>query len=257
MDHRTAFVTGASSGIGWALARKLGLLGVEVALAARREDRLRQLEATIVSDGGRARVYPVDVADAAAAIAALRRADDEMDGIDLVVANAGLGQSRFGDELTWVDCQPILRVNVEGAVATLTAILDRMVTRRRGHLVGVSSLAQVRGLPARALYSGSKAFLSTFLEGLRVDLKHTGITVTDVRPGFVETPLTDQNSFPMPWIMSVDAAVDAIVRGIERRSKVVSFPWQLAALAGGARLIPRSVYDALAGHVRGWGKPTS
>jgi short-subunit dehydrogenase len=250
MKYRTAFVTGASSGIGWELARRLALLGTEVAIAARREDRLRDLQKVIEGEGGHARVYPLDVGDTALTVATIRRADEDMRGLDLLVANAGMGQSRAADELGWSDCEPILRVNVAGAVATLMAILERMVARRRGHLVGVSSLAQVRGLPANALYSGSKAFLSTFLEGLRVDLQGSGVVVTDVRPGFVNTPLTAKNSFPMPWMMSVQAAVEVIVGGIESGAKVISFPWQLAALAGGARFVPRALYDALATRVK-------
>ncbi len=250
MEYRTAFVTGASSGIGSALARHLAGMGLEIGLAARREERLRELAANICADGGRARVYPLDVADTGATVLTLERADDEMGGLDLVVANAGLGQPRFGDELAWPDCEPMVRVNVAGAVATLTAILPRMVARRRGHLVGISSLAQYRALPANAVYSASKAFLSTFLEGLRIDLKSANVAVTDVRPGFVETSFVQSNQFPMPWMMSKEEAACHIARGIERRAKVVAFPWQLATAAASTRLLPASLYEAIAGRMR-------
>src|SRR5690606_13650507 len=140
-DVRTAFITGASSGIGAALAKLLASEGVEVALAARRIEALEAVAAEIESEGGRARVCPVDVGDPAAVRAVIRDADEAMGGLDLVVANAGLGKTRWSGKLTWADCAPMLQVNVIGATATLIAILDRMVERKHGHLVGISSLA--------------------------------------------------------------------------------------------------------------------
>jgi len=150
-----------------------------------------------------------------------------------------------------VDCEPTLRVNVEGAVATLVAIVDRMVARGHGHLVGISSLAQYRGLPRNAIYSASKAFLSTFLEGLRVDLRGTGVSVTDVRPGFVRTPLTDKNDHPMPFMVEAEDAAAIVWRGIRRREPVVAFPWQLATVVRSANLLPASLYDHAVTRTRG------
>jgi short-subunit dehydrogenase len=243
MRVRTALVTGASSGIGMALARRMALEGVEVALVARREKLLRDLCDEISKGGGKARIFTLDVADPEATVATLQRADDEMQGIDVVVANAGIGNAKWGGGLSWDDCREVISVNVRGAVATLTALLRRMVDRKRGHLVGISSLAQYRGLPNNAVYGASKAFLSTFLESLRIDLSSTGVSVTDVRPGFVQTPMTDQQDFDRPFLMQPDEAAEVIVRGIEKRDPVVEFPWQLAALARSSRLLTRSVYD--------------
>jgi short-subunit dehydrogenase len=243
MRARTALVTGASSGIGMALARRLAVEGAEVALAARREKPLVDLCREISDAGGKARVVVLDVADPKATIATLERADDDMQGIDLVVANAGVGKARWGGGLSWDDCGEILSVNVLGAVATFTALLARMVARKRGHLVGISSLAQYRGLPNNAVYGASKAFLSTFMESLRIDLRGTGVSVTDVRPWFVRTPMTDQQDFDRPFLMQADDAAGVIVRGIEKRLPVVEFPWQLAAIARSSRLLPVSVWD--------------
>jgi len=243
MDYRTAFVTGAPSGIGLELSKRLAKEGIEVAIAARREDELRKLEREIVEQGGRARVYPLDVADPHVTTRTLERADDEMGGIDLVVANAGVGNHRWSGKLTYEDCAPILAVNIHGAVATLTALLPRMVERKRGHLVGVSSLAQYRGMPYSAAYSASKAFLSHFLEAMRVDLRATPVAITDVRPGFVRTPMTAPSTFPMPFLIDVDRAVDAIVSGIHSRAPIVAFPWQLATIMRAGTLMPTTVYD--------------
>src|SRR3954466_4139303 len=129
MDYRTAFITGASSGIGRALASRLAAAGGEVAIAARREDKLRDVERAIVQAGGRPRVYVCDVADAESTRATLERADTEMGGLDLVIANAGVSMHRWSGKLTWQHCAPLVRVNVEGALATLLVVLPRMVER--------------------------------------------------------------------------------------------------------------------------------
>ncbi|HKQ68490.1 MAG TPA: SDR family NAD(P)-dependent oxidoreductase, partial [Polyangiaceae bacterium] len=160
MSYRTAFVTGASSGIGRELARRLARHGTWVGIAARRSDELERLEREIAQAGGRARIYPLDVADVEATQRTMSRADTEMNGVELVIANAGVSNHRWAGVLTYGDCADIIAVNVQGAVATLTALLPTMVERKRGHLVGISSLAQYRGLPSGAAYSASKAFLS-------------------------------------------------------------------------------------------------
>lgn len=243
---RIAWISGASSGIGAELARQLAARGTKVVLSARRRELLEEVAASIRAAGGRARVEPLDVSDPEATVEALRRLDDELGGIDLVIANAGVGNSRRAVELGWEDCAPTIAINVDGAVASLLALLPRMVERGHGHLVGISSLAGYRGMPASAAYSASKAFLITFLESLRVDLRGTGVFVTDVRPGFVRTPMTDANRFHMPFLMDVRDAAARVVDGIERRKAVVTFPWRLAALAQLARFVPTWLWDRLA-----------
>jgi short-subunit dehydrogenase len=244
MRYRTAAVTGASSGVGRSLAKELCRRGVEVALLARRGAELAALQAEIEASGGRARAYELDVRDTAATAATLLRADDELGGIDLVVANAGVSGHRWGGALRYEDCDDIIAVNVKGAVATLTALLPRMVERDAGHLVGVSSLAQYRGVPSSAAYSASKAFLSTFLEALRVDLLNSNVAVTDVRPGFIDTPMTAGSTFPQPFLIQLPEAVDAIISGIEKKQRVVAFPWPLATLARVGTLLPAPLYEA-------------
>lgn len=251
MTFRTAFITGASSGIGAALATRLAAHGVEVALAARRAPELEALAAEISRAGGRARVFVLDVSDPAAVERTLHAADDALGGIDLVVANAGVGQQRWAGKLTFADCAPTIDVNVTGAVATLVALLPRMVERGRGHLCGISSLAQYRGMPRSAAYSASKAFLSTFLEGLRVDLRSTPVRVTDVRPGFVKTPILDGADHPIPFLVEVDRAAEIIHRALDAEDAVVAFPWQLATLVRSSRILPPAIWDRVATRARG------
>jgi short-subunit dehydrogenase len=242
VEIRTALVTGASSGIGAALSRHLARQGVAVALVARREESLRALADEIQAAGGTASVHAVDVADPQATIAAVQAADDALGGLDLVVANAGVGTSRWSGKLGWDDVSGVLGVNVIGATATLCAVLPRMVERKRGHLVGVSSIAGLRGIPKLAAYCGSKAYLSTFLEGLRVDLRRTGVAVTDVRPGYVRTAMTADNA-SMAFVITAEDAAARIWKAVRARRGVVTFPLPMAA---GARLLsamPNALFD--------------
>ena len=249
-SYRTALVTGASSGIGAALAMRLAREGTEVVLAARRRDALASIAETIEAAGGKARIEVMDVSDGAATAAAVRRLDDALGGLELVVANAGVGGMRWSGALSFEDCAPMLDVNVTGTLATLTAVLDRMVSRGHGHLVGVTSMAAVRGLPHNALYSATKAFTSTFLESLRVDLAGTGVAVTEVRPGYVRTPMTDALDVPKPFMVEPEEAAEVIARGIARRDALVAFPWAMATLTRSVGWLPVPLYDRAARIVR-------
>lgn len=250
-DYKTAFITGASSGLGYGLAKRLASSGVHVIAAARREDRLRALREEVASAGGKLDVHVHDVVDAPGTDALIKRVDDAVGGLDLVIANAGVARHRWSGKLQLEDVAPIVAVNVLGAVATLTSVLPRMVERKRGHVVGISSLAQYRGFPRNATYCATKAFLSTFMEGMRADLHGTGVSVTDVRPGFVRTEMTASNKFPMPFLMDLEDAIDAIVAGLVKRENIIAFPWQLAAIARSSTLLPAYVYDRAVTRVRG------
>jgi len=250
LGYDSALVTGASSGIGAALAQKLGEAGVEVVLAARRVEITEELAERIRRRGGRARALRLDVAQPDEAARAIRSLDEELGGLDLVVANAGVSGLRWSGALAWEDCVEIIDVNVRGAIATLTAVLPRMVERRRGHVVGISSMAAYRGLPHNACYSASKAFLSTFLESLRIDLAGSGVAVTDVRPGFVRTAMAEKDRDPKPFMMDADRAAAHVYRAIARRAGVVAFPWPTAALVRSMASLPGPLYDRAARAVR-------
>ena len=243
MSERSALITGASSGIGAALAKLLASQGTEVVLAARREDALREHVEAITAAGGKARLEVLDVSDPERTEARVRELDGEL-GFDLVVANAGTGGSCWAGKLEWSKVEKVIAVNVSGAVATLTGVLPGMVERGRGHLVGVSSIAGYRGLPKSAAYCASKAFLTVFLESLRIDLHNTGVTVTDVRPGFVETPMT-ANMGKLPFLVDADQAARTIAKGIARKRAVVSFPAPMAAVGRMLPGIPRVIYEPI------------
>ncbi len=247
MSYRTALVTGATSGLGRGLALHYARRGTTVYATGRREERLQALAQEV---GENLRPVVMDVTRTEETVEAIRRIDSECGGLDLVIANAGIGGQCPIGKLTWERVKPVVDTNVAGALATLTAVLPRMVERNRGHLVGISSLASFRGLPGSAAYSASKAALAVFLESLRVDLKGTDVAVTTIHPGFVKTELTAKNRHPMPFLMELDDAVREMVHGIDGRKAVVTFPAPLAAAVRGAYHLPRPLYDLLAARLR-------
>jgi NAD(P)-dependent dehydrogenase (short-subunit alcohol dehydrogenase family) len=250
-----ALVTGASSGIGRALAARLARDGYAVALAARRAEALSRAAAEIDEDGGRALPLPTDVSLRASVQQAVQRCEAELGPIDLLVANAGVtARNRPGDP-DWVDdVERVLRTNYLGAVYATGAVLPGMLARRAGHLVGIGSVAGFRGLPRSAAYTASKAALANYFESLRIDLRGTGVAVTLIRPGYVRTPLTDRQDHPMPFMMDLDAAVERMMRAIRARRRSALFPRVWGGAAWISQLLPDVVYDWIGSKVpRGGG----
>lgn len=241
-----ALITGASSGIGSTLARRLAARGYEVHLAARRREVLEQSCEQIRALGGSARVFELDVSRPEEAHERVARRDAEVGGFELVVANAGIGgKSAPAARLDFADVRAVMETNLMGAIATLLPVIPGMVARKRGHLVGVSSLAAEIPLPSAVDYGTSKAAFSFFLESSAADLAPRGIDVTIVHPGFVRTPLTDKNDFEMPFMVELEDAARIIDEGIARKRRFVRFPFQLAWAIGAGRTLPRGVRDAL------------
>jgi NADP-dependent 3-hydroxy acid dehydrogenase YdfG len=242
VPYRTALVTGASSGLGRGLAAWFARRGVRVYAAARRFDRLEALRA---EEGERIVPVALDVRDAAATVACVETIDRECEGLDLVVANAGVAEDVPAGRLDWPLSQRTLLTNVVGAVATLSAALPGMVARGRGHLVGMSSMAAFRGLPRHAGYCASKAYLATWLESVRLDLQGTPIRVTSIHPGFVKSEMTARHKFRMLWLLETDDAVERMGRAIVRGKRVHRFPLPMSLLMRAARSIPDALYDRI------------
>ncbi|MBA3321329.1 MAG: SDR family NAD(P)-dependent oxidoreductase [Pyrinomonadaceae bacterium] len=244
-SRKTVFITGASSGIGWALAVELGRRGAAVALLARRAEALHELSREVEAVGGRALALPVDVRDAERLRAAVAEAENFFGKIDVLIANAGMGElspARGLDEKIVAD---VFGVNVLGAINSVAAVLPQMLERGGGHLVAISSLAAYRGFPGSGAYCASKAALSTFFESLRTELQGSGVAVTTIHPGFIDTPMTRGRNQPMPYLMTVDNGARMILRAIEQRRRTYAFPWQLAALSRLIKLMPDALYDRL------------
>ncbi len=246
MTPKTVFITGASSGIGRALAIEYARKGVRVAIVARRKKELDEVASTVGAKGGVAVPIVADVADAASVESALAEANDALGGLDMVIANAGAGCTTHATKLTVADVLRVVDVNVRGAFVTLVAALPYLLDRKRGHLVGVSSLAGRRGLPHAGPYSASKAALSTFLETLRLDLAGTGVRVTDVQPGFVDTDMSRATP-TRPFLWTAEKAAKEIVSELRHAPAVYAFPLPLSAVVSASRLLPDGVVSYVAG----------
>lgn len=225
--NQVAVITGASSGIGHAMARQLAAEGCKVGLVARRAEQLAALASTIEQAGGTAAWATADMTDRAATVAAIRDLAVRLGPIDLLVANAGVGAPTVIEpQINVGDVEKMLRVNVLGVVYCLEAVLPDMLQRGSGHIAAVSSLAAYTGMPGEWGYTASKAALNNLMNGLRVQLRGRGIAVTTLCPGFVLTPMTEVNDFKMPWVLEADAAARKMIKAIRRRKKVYNFPWQ-------------------------------
>lgn len=244
-------ITGASAGIGEALARELAARGHELALLARRGDLLDALSAELRARGSRVAVAACDVTDAAAVHAAVQKTEQELGGpFDLAVANAGVSIHVHASEFDLAAVEQIFRVNVLGLFYLFDAVMPSMLERRSGRFVGVASVAGHRGLPGAGPYSASKAAVQTFLESARIDLKPHGVGVTVVNPGFVETAMTKKNRFRMPFLMSAGDAAVIIADGIEQGRRVVEFPRPMSLLTRTLRLVPDALYERMMSRVR-------
>ncbi len=242
---RIAVITGASSGIGWALARALAAQGCKVGLVARRGEQLAALAAEIEQFGGIAAHAVGDVSERQQALDAIHEVAGRLGPVDLLVANAGVGAPTTVEPLNVGDVEKMFRVNVLGVVYSLEAVLPQMLERRSGHLAAVSSLAAYKGLPGESGYTASKAAVNVFMDGLRVQLRNKGVAVTTICPGFVKTPMTEVNEFKMPFLMSAERAAERIVAALERKRKVYNFPWQLAFMMKLSRWAPDWLLDRM------------
>jgi NAD(P)-dependent dehydrogenase (short-subunit alcohol dehydrogenase family) len=227
------WITGASSGIGEALAAELAARGARVAISARRADLLEQQAQRL----GMVPV-PLDVSDRAAVLAAAATVRGELGGIDVAILNA----ASYGrmDVTAW-DPDVFRRhvdVNLMGMIYSIEAVLPDMRRARSGTIVGTASVAGYRGFPSSQAYGPTKAAQINLLESLRIDLRPLGIAVTTVCPGFVRTDLTARNTFRMPWILEPDAAARRIADGLVRGKAEIVFPWQMMLAMKAARLVP-------------------
>ena len=246
LENKSVLITGASSGIGAFLARELATRGARVGLLARREEQLRELSGEIRRAGGRAAWAAADVTDGEALAAALAALDSELEGTDVVVANAGYNvperpwQFQPGAALAMYD------VNLFGMLRLIDWALPRFLEAGRGHIVGVASVASYAGFPRNSAYCGSKAAMRVHLQSLRTTLKPRGIDVTTICPGFVKSELTDKVKFKMPFLWETARAARLIADAIEKRRGEVVFPWQQVLFKQLAvRLMPVAWLDRL------------
>jgi len=246
VDAPLAFITGASSGIGQALAARFHAAGWRLALVARRDAELRRWAESIGLREPAVRVYAADVRDVAQITAAGRACIEQQGLPQVVIANAGIST---GIDSARLEDLEVLRATLEtnnlGMAATFQPFIEPMVQRRQGTLVGIASVAGIRGLPGHAAYCASKAAAIAYCESLRGECRAAGVRVVTLLPGYVDTPLTRGNRYAMPFLMPAQRFADVALRAIVAGCSYRVIPWQMGVVAKLLRLLPNAWFDRL------------
>jgi hypothetical protein len=238
------FITGASSGIGEALARRYAGEGCTLGLFARRREALESLRAGL--PGAACEIYTGDVRDASALIDAAADFVRRFGAPDVVIANAGISVGTLTAHAEDAEVfRAVIDTNLLGLVHTFQPFLSSMLAAKRGTLVGIASVAGFRGLPGAGAYSASKAGAIAYLESLRVELAGSGLKVITICPGYVDTPMTTGNPYRMPFLLTAEDAARRIARVVARGGRFHVIPWQMALVGRVFRAMPRPWYDAL------------
>lgn len=238
------FITGASSGLGAALARRYAAQGHVLGLLARRGERLQELVATLP---GTHHLYVVDVCDRQALHAAADDFIQNVGRVDIVIASAGISAGTLTEQKVDFDVfKAIFDTNVLATVSSFEPFVPHMKQAGSGTLVGIASVAGVRGLPGAGAYSASKSAVTTYCESLRLELKPFGVGVVTIAPGYIKTEMTAKNPYKMPFLMDADVFAARAARAIARQSSYVVIPWQMGIVGKIMRAIPDWLYDKLA-----------
>ena len=246
LSNKVVIITGASGGIGSAVASQLVEENCRLGLIARNEARLKDVASAIRAVGGRVSCACADVRHSEQLSEAFGQVTGQLGPIDILIASAGLGDVDQMDPFSAAHYERLMQVNWVGLVNTIENVLPEMLARQQGHLVAISSLRAYKGLPGLAGYSATKAAVNSFMDGLRVDLRDRGISVTTICPGFVRTAMTDRKQFAKPFMMEPEEAARKIVWALRRRPKVYNFPWQAHLLMRISRRMPDWVLARLA-----------
>jgi NAD(P)-dependent dehydrogenase (short-subunit alcohol dehydrogenase family) len=231
LPWKVVWITGASTGIGREIALQLALQGVTVAASARSAERLSEL-------GPHIKPYPLDVTDHLAVIETIGRIERDLGPIDLAILGAGSYGPVEADKVEPALFSSIMEVNYMGVVNCLAGLLTPMLARRGGHVSWIASVAGYRGLPKAAAYGPSKAALINLAESLKPELELKGITISVINPGFVETPMTAKNDFPMPFLMQPAEAARLTIAGLAGKRFEVAYPKRFVAILKIARVLP-------------------
>ena len=243
---RLVLITGASSGIGQALALHYARKGDRLALVARRAELIKKwLNASEISPDSY-EIYSADVANTDD-MAALAQTCMAHQGVpDVVIANAGISMGMDSSVRSDLDVMArIFATNVVGVAATFGPFVNAMVARGSGTLVGMGSVAGIRGLPGHGAYCASKAAVISYCESLRGELRATGVKVVTVCPGYIATPLTQNNSYRMPFLMQPEAFAEKAIRAIDAGLSYCVIPWQMGLVAKLLRVLPNALFDRL------------
>lgn len=251
------FITGASSGIGQALAHECAKRyagqkvnvgqGLNIGLVARRQTELHALADTLQKQHQtNCAIYSLDVRDSKALQTAAEDFIARYGAPDVVIANAGVSRGTLTEHQEDIAAfQAVFDINVMGLVHTLNPFISAMQAAKKGQLVGVASVAGIRGLPGAGAYSASKSAVISYLESLRVEMAAYGIQVTTIAPGYIRTPMTDVNKYKMPFLMDVEVFAQQFMDAVDHQRRFTFIPWQMGVLARLMRFIPPALWDFL------------
>lgn len=251
MTDRVVWITGASSGIGRALALRLARDGATVAVSARSADQLDQLAHAAAGGPGRIAAYALDVTDRGVVAATVDRIEADLGPIEQALLAAGTHHPTSADRFAAGDLARLIEVNLLGVANALEPLMRAMTGRGRGRIAIVSSVVGYRGLPTAAYYGPTKAALINLAESLKFDLDRQGVRMQLINPGFVETPLTDRNPFPMPFLISAEAAAERIAKGLSGTGFEITFPRRFTWLLKLMRCLPYRLYFPLVARATG------
>ncbi|WP_337866985.1 SDR family NAD(P)-dependent oxidoreductase [Ignavibacterium sp.] len=245
LKNKVVLITGASSGIGEAIAKKFAQEGALIALTARRKEVLDKFAANLEVKT-RVASYKCDVTNVDEVKNVYRQIKIDFGKVDIALLNSGVSFRSSVKEFSSEKAKVTFDTNVLGIINFVEVLLPDFMSERNGVIVGVSSLADSRGFPKSGFYCASKAAASIFLESLRIELKPYNVKVITVRPGFVKTPMTDKNEFFMPFLMEPDKAASIIVNGIKKEKKRIQFPLAISLAVRFLRIMPDFLFEFLA-----------
>jgi short-subunit dehydrogenase len=245
LKNKRIFLTGASSGIGYALAKKLVDEGCIVSVIARRIDRLHELAAELKGSQGKIHTYQCDITD----IERVREVTSEIGnisgGIDIAILNSGIGRPEGVDNYSSGYAAEIFGTNVLGMIKCIEVLLPLFIKQKKGVIAGVSSLADNRGYSKSGFYCASKAAATIMLESLRVEMKKFGVNIVTIKPGFVRSEMTAKNKFKMPFLMDAERAAGIIIKGLKKEKRIIQFPLPTVIGAKIIGLLPGRLYEYL------------
>ena len=245
LTNKVVLLTGASSGIGYSIAKLLPKEKCSLILISRRKDKLDQLTSELKINGDKVKTYACDVGDIDEVQKVFKQVKNDFSRIDIAILNAGTSHRNDINKYSSEFARDIFGANTFGIINCVEQLLPDLLKRKEGMIVGVSSMADIRGFPKSGFYNASKSAASLMLESLRIELKPFNIKVITVKPGFVRTPMTDKNEFHMPFLMEADKAAMIIIEGIKKEKSIIQFPLPIVIGSKIIKLMPNWLFDYL------------
>lgn len=246
LQDQTILITGASTGIGKALGENLLRINCNLVLTARRSEKIEKWVNNSRNKKAKILILKNDVTNKVAVAESYKKITDKFGSVNVAILNSGVGESITPQNFNSQAAEKIMNTNFLGVVYWVEQILPNMLKQQKGIIAPISSLADNRGYSGSGFYCASKAALSIFAEGLAVDLKKFGVKVLTIKPGFVKTPMTDQNKFEMPLIISAEEAAKIILSGIEKEKRIIQFPFPIMMVTKIVGLLPNWLYRLVA-----------